>query len=96
MQITGVRVRTVLGEGRMRAFATVTFDDMFAVHGLRIVEGSGGLFVAMPSRKTPSGDYQDVFHPINQEGRRRLSEAVLAEFEAVTAGGAGREAEEGA
>lgn len=96
MEITGVRIRTVASTGRVKAFGSVVFDDMFAVHGLRVIEGDKGLFVAMPSRKTPSGDYQDVFHPINPEGRQRLSEAVLAKFAAVTAGGAGREAEEGA
>lgn len=88
MQITDVWIRPVASPGRVRAFASVTFDDMFAVHGLRVIEGNNGLFVAMPSRKTPSGDYQDVFHPINQESRQQLSDAVMAKLAAVSASSA--------
>lgn len=96
MEITDVRIRSVASPGRIKAFASVTFDDMFAVHGLRVIEGNNGLFVAMPSKKMPSGDYADVFHPINPEGRQLITDAVMAEFAAATADGAEQKAEEGA
>ena len=97
MQITDVRVSPRYGEGRVKAMASVVFDDMFAVHGLRVIEGTNGLFVAMPSRRTPSGDYQDVFHPIHPEGRQQMTDAVMTKLATVTAGSADQaEEQEGA
>jgi len=77
MQITDVKVRKVLNEGRMKAVVSVTFDDAFVVHDIKVVEGKSGLFVAMPSRRRPNGDFRDVAHPITSDARRQLEEAVL-------------------
>ena len=78
MKITNVRVRVVEKENsKMRGFASVTLDDMFAVHDIRILEGDNGLFIAMPSRKTPVGEYKDIAHPINQEVRTMFEKAIL-------------------
>ena len=80
MQVTDVRVRRVTAEGRMRAFASVTLDDSFVVHDIRVVDGNNGLFVAMPSKKLPSGDYRDVAHPITPGMRQLVQERVLAAY----------------
>lgn len=77
MQITDVRVRRFEGEGKTRAFCTIVVDGVFAVHELRVVEGSNGLFVAMPSRKTQEGEYKDVAHPITSEARETIQRHVL-------------------
>lgn len=81
MQITDVRLRKIENQNRLRAVASVTFDDAFAVHELRVIEGSKGVFVAMPSRKNKNGIFKDVAHPINAETRKMIEEAVLAKFE---------------
>jgi len=81
MQITEIRIRQVLSEGKLKAYATVTFDDCFVVHNVKILEGKTGLFIAMPSRKTSSGDYKDVAHPISPEFRTELQDKILAEYE---------------
>jgi len=80
VKVTEVRVRTVEGQGKLRGFASVTFDDEFVVHDIRIVEGQNGLFVAMPGRKMPDGTFRDVCHPITSEMRETLTEAVLGEY----------------
>jgi len=80
VEVTDVRVRRVAAEGRMRAFASVTLDDQFVVHDLRVVDGNNGLFVAMPSKKLPSGDYRDVAHPITSAMRQLMQERVLAAY----------------
>ncbi|MGE5591753.1 MAG: septation regulator SpoVG [Bacillota bacterium] len=80
MEVTDVRVRRVAAEGRMRAFASVTLDDQFVVHDIRVVDGNNGLFVAMPSKKLPSGDYRDVAHPITSAMRQQMQERVLAAY----------------
>ena len=82
MTITSVSVRKVEKEGsRMKGIASVLLDDAFAVHDIRIIEGDNGLFIAMPSRKTATGGYRDIAHPINPDVRKQFEEAILEEFE---------------
>ena len=81
MKITDVRIRMVEKEGRMRAVASVVFDDEFVVHDIKIVEGERGLFIAMPSRKTNNGDFRDIAHPLSSEARERIQAAVLEKYE---------------
>ena len=82
MKITSVNVRKIEKEGsRMRGIASVLLDDSFAVHDIRIIEGEKGLFIAMPSKKTPTGEYRDIAHPINPEVRAMLEEAILDAYE---------------
>ena len=81
MKITSVNVRKIEKENsRMRGIASILLDDAFAVHDIRIIEGDNGLFIAMPSRKTATGDYRDIAHPINQEARKMLEDAIIAEY----------------
>ena len=80
MKITDVRVRKVEGETRLKGVASITIDDAFAVHELRIIEGNEGLFVAMPSRKAADGTFRDIAHPINVEARKMVEEVVLDAF----------------
>ena len=82
MQATELRIRKVEGEGKLRAYVTVTFDDCFVVHNIKIIEGKTGLFIAMPSRKTTSGEYRDIAHPVTPEFREALQAKILAEYEA--------------
>lgn len=82
MQITEIRIRKVEAEGKLKAYVTLTFDNCFVVHNVKIIEGKTGLFIAMPSRKTSSGDYKDVAHPISPEFRTELQDKILAEYEA--------------
>ncbi len=81
MNITDIRIRTVDVPGKMRAIVSVTFDDMFVVHDMKIIDGPNGLFIAMPSRKTPSGEFKDIAHPLNSEAREMLQSKVLAAYE---------------
>jgi stage V sporulation protein G len=82
MNVTDVRVRRIsTEEGKMKAIVSLTIDEDFVVHDIRVVEGNNGLFVAMPSRKTPSGDFRDVAHPITPESRAKIQDAVLAAYE---------------
>ncbi len=81
MKITSVNVRKVdKEESRMKGIATVLLDDSFAVHDIRIIEGDNGLFIAMPSRKTATGGYRDIAHPINQEVRKMFEDAIIEEY----------------
>jgi len=80
MNVTDVRVRKVLAEGKMKAIVSVTLDDMFVIHDVKVVEGQNGLFVAMPSRKTPSGEFRDIAHPINSSAREIIQSAVLVAY----------------
>ncbi|MEG0994348.1 MAG: septation regulator SpoVG [Bacilli bacterium] len=81
MTITSVNVRKIEKEGsRMKGIASILIDDMFAVHDIRIIEGDNGLFIAMPSRKTSTGGYRDIAHPINAEGREMFQKAILEAF----------------
>lgn len=82
MQITELRIRKVEGEGKLRAYVTVTFDNCFVVHNVKIIEGKNGLFIAMPSRKTASGEYKDVAHPISPDFRAELQNKILDEYKA--------------
>ena len=82
MEITSVTVRKVDKEGsRMRGIASVLLDDSFAVHDIRIIEGENGLFIAMPSRKTPTGGYRDIAHPINHEVRAMFQDKILEAYQ---------------
>ncbi|MBR1936338.1 MAG: septation regulator SpoVG [Bacilli bacterium] len=82
MKITSVNVRKIEKEGsRMKGIASILLDDSFAVHDIRIIEGDNGLFIAMPSRKTASGGYRDIAHPINPEVRAMFEEAILDAYE---------------
>jgi stage V sporulation protein G len=83
MQITDVRVRKISKEGKMKAIVSVTFDDQFVVHDIKIIEGQNGLFIAMPSRKTPDGEFKDIAHPINMDTRTQIQDAVLEKYTAV-------------
>lgn len=80
MKITEIRIH-LMGEDRLKAFASVTFDDAFVVRNMKVVEGTKGLFLCMPSRKLPDGTHKDMVHPINQEFRRYLEENVLKAYE---------------
>jgi stage V sporulation protein G len=81
MVITDVRVRKTYPEGKMRAIVSVTFDDQFVVHDIKVIEGHNGFFIAMPSRKTPDGEFKDIAHPINMGTRRDIQESVLQSYE---------------
>ena len=81
MKITSVKVRKIEKENsRMKGMASVVIDDCFAVKDIRIIEGEKGLFIAMPSRKYPSGEYRDVAHPINSETRKEFEDAIIEEY----------------
>ena len=80
MQITDVRIRKVAEEGKMKAVVSVTFDDEFVVHDIRVIDGQNGLFVAMPSRRTADGQFKDIAHPINSETRAKIQEAILERY----------------
>lgn len=81
MQITDVRVRKIANEGKMKAIVSVTFDNEFVVHDIKVIDGQNGLFIAMPSRKTPDGEFKDIAHPINTDTREKIQTAILAEYE---------------
>ncbi len=81
MQVTDVRIRKITTEGKMKAIVSVTFDDEFVVHDIKIIEGQNGLFIAMPSRKMGEGDFRDIAHPINSETRNKIQNAIFAQYE---------------
>jgi stage V sporulation protein G len=81
MEITEVRLRKVNSDGKLRAVASVTIDKEFVVHDIKVIEGQNGLFIAMPSKKIQNGEFRDVAHPINPEGRQKIQDAILAEYE---------------
>ncbi|HUW66348.1 MAG TPA: septation regulator SpoVG [Spirochaetia bacterium] len=81
MQVTDVRVRRVLSEGKMKAIVSVTLDNAFVIHDVKVVEGQNGLFVAMPSRKTADGEFRDIAHPISTSAREIIQSAVLMAYE---------------
>ena len=80
MQITDVRVRKVEKEGKMKAVVSITIDDEFVVHDIKVIEGDKGMFIAMPSRKTADGEYRDIAHPINSTTRERIQQLVLEKY----------------
>lgn len=81
MHITDVRVRKVSKEGKMKAVVSITIDDEFVVHDIKVIEGEKGLFIAMPSRKASDGEYRDIAHPINSGTRERIQSTILAKYE---------------
>jgi stage V sporulation protein G len=91
MEITDIRIRRVGAEGKLKAYVTVTFDDCFVVHNVKIIEGKNGAFIAMPSRKTKKGEYKDVAHPINSDFRGTLQNRILEEYERQVEEGIGEE-----
>ena len=81
MQISDIRIRKIYDEGKMKAIVSVTFDDQIVIHDIKIIEGDTGVFIAMPSRKMPNGDFKDIAHPINLETRTLIQEKVLEAYE---------------
>ncbi len=83
MTITDVRIRKIAAEGKMKAIVSITLDDEFVVHDIKIIEGQNGLFIAMPSRKTPDGEFKDIAHPINTDTREKIQTSILKAYEAA-------------
>lgn len=81
MQITDVRVRKLTKEGKMKAVVSITLDDMFVIHDIKVIEGEKGLFVAMPSKQSGNGEFRDVAHPINAETRELVQRLILQGYE---------------
>lgn len=82
MQITDIRIRKVEKEGKMKAVVSITIDDEFVVHDIKIIEGEKGLFIAMPSRKASDGEYRDIAHPINSGTRENIQKLILDKYKA--------------
>ncbi|MBQ7573973.1 MAG: septation regulator SpoVG [Clostridia bacterium] len=80
MNITDIRIKKISGEGKMKAIVSVTFDDAFAVHDIKVIESQDRLFTAMPSRRTPEGVFKDIAHPINSETRAELERKILDKY----------------
>lgn len=85
MQVTDIRIRSVEKEGKMKAVVSITIDDEFVVHDIKIIEGEKGMFIAMPSRKASDGEYRDIAHPINTATRERLQNMILAKYREIQA-----------
>ena len=83
MKITDVRVRKITKEGKMKAIVSITIDDEFVVHDIKVIEGEKGLFIAMPSRKAADGEYRDIAHPINSTTRDRIQTLILDKYQEV-------------
>ena len=81
MEITDVRIRKISTDGKMKAIVSVTFDNEFVVHDIKVIEGQNGLFIAMPSRKTPDGELKDIAHPINTTTREKIQTSILNAYE---------------
>ena len=81
MTITDVRIRKIAAEGKMKAIVSVTFDNEFVVHDIKVIEGQNGLFIAMPSRKTPDGEFKDIAHPINTDTREKIQTSILKAYD---------------
>ncbi|MBE6053477.1 MAG: septation protein SpoVG [Clostridium sartagoforme] len=84
MTITDVRIRKIASDGKMKAIVSVTFDNEFVVHDIKVIEGQNGLFIAMPSRKTPDGEFKDIAHPINTDTREKIQASILEAYEKAT------------
>ena len=84
LEITDIRIKKINSEGKMKAVVSVTFDNAFVVHDIKIIEGQDKLFTAMPSRKTPDNEFKDIAHPINSQMRELLETAILKEYENYT------------
>lgn len=85
MDITDVRIRKIDVEGKMKAVVSVTFDNEFVVHDIKVIESQNGLFIAMPSRKTPDGEFKDIAHPINAATREKIQKAILEKYVSTSA-----------
>lgn len=96
MTITDVRVRKIAKDGKMKAIVSVTFDNEFVVHDIKVIEGEKGLFIAMPSRKAADGEYRDIAHPINSETRSMLEEIILKSYEETVLQEEGAQGDDGA
>lgn len=81
MQITDVRIRKVDKEGKMKAVVSITIDEEFVVHDIKVIDGDKGLFIAMPSRKAADGEYRDIAHPINSDTRNKIQQLILERYE---------------
>ncbi|BCU53235.1 stage V sporulation protein G [Staphylococcus auricularis] len=81
MKVTDIRLRKIQTDGRMKALVSITLDESFVVHDLRVIEGNSGLFVAMPSKRTPDGEFRDIAHPINSEMRQEIQDAVMKVYD---------------
>lgn len=86
MQITDIRIRKVAKEGKMKAVVSITIDNEFVVHDIKVIEGEKGLFIAMPSRKAADGEYRDIAHPINSDTRNMIQTLILEQYEAMNLG----------
>ena len=86
MQMTDVRIRKVAKEGKMKAVVSITIDNEFVVHDIKVIEGEKGLFIAMPSRKAADGEYRDIAHPINSDTRNMIQTLILEQYEAMNLG----------
>ena len=86
MKVTDVQIRKAIGEAKLQAYATITFDDCFVLHNVKLIEGEKGVFVAMPSRRTKTGVYKDIAHPITPEFRLSLQDAIFAAYDACAEG----------
>ena len=91
MNITDVRIRKITTEGKMKAIVSITFNEEFVIHDIKVIEGQNGLFIAMPSRKTANGEYKDVAHPISPEFRTDLQNKIISEYNAGHVEAAGSE-----
>ena len=85
MQITDVRVRKITKEGKMKAIVSITLDDEFVVHDIKVIEGEKGLFIAMPSKKATDGEYRDIAHPINSSTRDKIQTIILEKYQEAVA-----------
>lgn len=82
MQITDIRVKRIAQEGKLRGIVSVTFDDVLALHDIKVIEGNNGMFISMPSRKMASGEFKDIAHPINQDMRTYLQDEIIKAYNA--------------
>ena len=96
MNITDVRVRKIAKEGKMKAVVSITIDDEFVVHDIKVIEGEKGLFIAMPSRKASDGEYRDIAHPINSQIRDHIQSLILEKYQELLNTEDGEELEEAA
>ena len=85
MQITDVRIRKVEKEGKMKAVVSITIDEEFVVHDIKVIDGEKGLFIAMPSHKAADGEYRDIAHPINSDTRNKIQQIILEKYESEVA-----------
>mgnify|MGYP006285959213 CR=1 FL=1 len=83
MEITDVRIRKIENAGKMKAIVSITFDNDFVVHDIKVIESQNGLFIAMPSRKTAEGEFRDIAHPINSETREKIQSLILEKYESA-------------